>query len=325
MKNTPFYYFQLARNATRITPAWVTVLLTLLMGLIGQVIGGVFFVAYLVTKDDNAAKIFEEEIAPEQLLDMANLSSTELGFMLFSSFIFTSLLCVLWIKLFEGRSFASLGFETLRSGLFKFARGGLFAFASMAAIAFGLQGLGMAESTTAQTPSSWLMVWPLIILLIGWTVQASTEEILTRGFLVQTIGAKHGLWVAALISALIFSLAHGANSNSSALFFLNLAGYALFACFYVLREGGLWGICGHHAIWNFTQGNLFGFAVSGERLGADRLMEFTENGPDFITGGATGPEGGLVTTVVLGVSMLILMLLTPPKAEHDQEAAQSVG
>jgi hypothetical protein len=61
-----------------------------------------------------------------------------------------------------------------------------------------------------------------------------------------------------------------------------------------------------HAVWNWAQGNLFGFAVSGMEIESGTLVDLMEAGPDQITGGLFGPEGGLVVTLVLVLSILLV-------------------
>jgi hypothetical protein len=80
---------------------------------------------------------------------------------------------------------------------------------------------------------------------------------------------------------------------------VNLFLYGLFAAFYALHEGDLWGVCAFHSVWNWVQGNIFGFEVSGGAFGGSSLLKLQESGPDWFTGGKFGPEGGLAVTLVL--------------------------
>ena len=87
-----------------------------------------------------------------------------------------------------------------------------------------------------------------------------------------------------------------------------------------VREGSLWGIGAQHAAWNWAQGNLFGFEVSGIAPAGGMLFNMMETGPDEITGGAFGPEGGLVITAVLLIGIAVLLGLrrsTPGAATRD--------
>jgi hypothetical protein len=64
---------------------------------------------------------------------------------------------------------------------------------------------------------------------------------------------------------------------------------------------------GLHFSWNYAQGALFGFPVSGVRVGL-AVVRTRETGPDLLTGGAFGPEAGLlgVAAVLLGIGCVAL-------------------
>jgi hypothetical protein len=70
-------------------------------------------------------------------------------------------------------------------------------------------------------------------------------------------------------------------------------------------------VFGIHAVWNWAQGNLFGFEVSGQAAAGGTLFNFMEIGPDVITGGPFGPEGGLAVTIVLIISCALVWWLAP--------------
>ncbi len=156
----------------------------------------------------------------------------------------------------------------------------------------------------------------MAIIALGWIVQASGEELLFRGWLLQVIGARYRVWLGVLISSLLFSAAHLLNPGISPVAVVNLLLVGVFLALYALRDGSLWGVCAWHAMWNWTQGNLLGFEVSGLRTPGGTLFNLMESGPDVFTGGAFGPEGGLAVTAVLLVGIGVLALLgrrsTPP-------------
>jgi hypothetical protein len=299
----------MAKRGKRTTAVWWAVPLSLVfVFILNGFLGAILFFALLFAGvfGDPSTMNLEDPMAL-----LATMDSTAQGLFLLSTTAFSAIATFFWVLFFEKRSLASFGFQRIGTGIIKFARGGIFAIAIMAAMAFGLQAVGFATSTEATVPTSWTSIIPLLILLAGWVVQGSSEEIVTRGLLFQSIAARHNVTIGLLVSAVFFTFMHGMNDNPTPLFLVNLALFSLFACFYTLREASLWGICGYHAMWNFAQGNLFGFAVSGSKLGTDQLMSFTETGPDLWTGGATGPEGGLVTTLAIGVSTVLLFLIKP--------------
>ena len=63
-----------------------------------------------------------------------------------------------------------------------------------------------------------------------------------------------------------------------------------------------------HAAWNFAQGNIYGFNVSGVSSSTGTLMSFTSKGTDILTGGAFGPEASIFATVVLLIGIIVLVL-----------------
>ena len=70
--------------------------------------------------------------------------------------------------------------------------------------------------------------------------------------------------------------------------------------------GNLWVPIGIHWSWNYTQGNIFGLAVSGGNTN-ESILATTVNGPEIITGGAFGPEASIIT-VILGLFLTLVFL-----------------
>ncbi len=218
----------------------------------------------------------------------------------------------LWMGLWEGRAPWTIGLERDSAGM-KYLRGLALGFLSFTAVV-GLLALTSSVELESGDPSQQGLaaLGGVSIVFIGWVVQGAAEEVLTRGWLMQTLGARYKAWVGILVSSLIFALLHGLNPNLSLIALLNLALFGLFAAFYALREGSLWGICAYHSIWNWVQGNFFGFEVSGGETSGGILLNVMETGNDLWTGGAFGPEGGLAVTAVLLVSMLLVFFVKIP-------------
>lgn len=134
---------------------------------------------------------------------------------------------------------------------------------------------------------------------------AFTEELMVRGYILQTLAEGLPLGLAVLLSSAIFGLLHISNPNASWVSTLNLiiAGIFLALGYTVTRR--LWLPMGLHFGWNFFQGTILGFPVSGtESL---TLIRQIENGPDVITGGAFGPEAGLtgLAASLIGIGLIL--------------------
>jgi hypothetical protein len=189
----------------------------------------------------------------------------------------------------------------------------------MFAVSVGLPaGVGFiaVEGESAQ-PQGMAALGGVLLVFLGWTVQGPAEEALTRGWLLPVIGARHKPLWGVIVSAVVFAVYHLLNPNVSPIAFLNLFLFGIFTALYVLYEGGLWGVFGIHAAWNWAQGNLFGLEVSGTPPAGGTLFDLMETGPDVVTGGPFGPEGGLAVTFVLMISSAVIWLVSGRRVVED--------
>ena len=130
------------------------------------------------------------------------------------------------------------------------------------------------------------------------------EEVLVRGIVLRLSWRAFGPWPALVLSAVLFGAGHIGNPGAT---LFNTACIAIeaglmLAAFYVLT-GRLWVSIGFHAAWNFTQGYIFGAAVSGGDFGNSIARSTARTGwPDWLTGGAFGPEASLPA---LGVCLIV--------------------
>lgn len=282
-----------AKRPTGITMAFVVVLLALIAqsipGLITGIVEGV--------QQALSGAAFE----PQSLEGFSGIQ----GAIGLFSFACIALFLWFWVAVKEKRRFATLGFTQPKSGFRLAARGFGVGVAMMALCVLVPVITGQAQLTWGSpTATNWAFI---LIMLLGFVVQGSVEEIMTRGYLTQAVARRWGLVAAVIIQAVFFTLLHGMNSGIGVLPIINLLLFAFFASFFSLAEGSLWGICAMHASWNWAQGNLFGVAVSGNPV-SDKVLSYTAepDSVDLLTGGAFGIEGSLVTTVVYAAGIVIL-------------------
>ena len=145
-----------------------------------------------------------------------------------------------------------------------------------------------------------LAKWALIFACI-----AVSEELMVRGYILQTINQAWGGAVAVVASSLYWGLAHILNPNASLISALNITVAGLLFAYAYFITGSLWLPIALHFSWNFAQGAIFGYSVSGFKVENSILQPIIE-GPKAITGGLFGPEGGLVALLAILMGALIL-------------------
>ena len=153
---------------------------------------------------------------------------------------------------------------------------------------------------------------PVSFILIPFALMftvAIIEEILVRGIIFRIMEEKLGSYIALTISSLLFGALHLANPHSSLIsgICITTAGFLMGAAFIYSRS--LWMPIALHFAWNFTQSGIFGAITSGNEK-TNSLLEAKIQGPEFITGGAFGPEGSIQAIAFCALGTLILLILS---------------
>ena len=198
--------------------------------------------------------------------------------------------------LLEKRPFLSVGLTLHRGWLRQLGAGWLYA-----AILITIVSLAELALGEVRIHPGFLTV-ESILGMLGWglavfTFVAYSEEVLVRGYPLQLLEQRTGRVPALLITSAAFSLMHLANPGISWLALVNifLAGILLGSAYFLTRS--LWLPIGMHHAWNFVQGNVFGFPVSGQY--EPSVFVSINSGSEFVSGGIFGPEGGILASVVL--------------------------
>ena len=222
------------------------------------------------------------------------------------SFVIILFLFIFWVKVIEKNALSSLGFVK-RNWLKYLVWGILLSLLQMGVIALVYQvgGIGSFELNE-------LSLEPILFILglfPFWLLQGGTEEVATRGWLLTRIAARTNLPFAIAISSSLFGILHMGNAGVTFLSVLNIILDGVLAGLLFIYTDSIWLVVAQHGTWNYVQGNLLGFQVSG--TGADAsIFSFTmRDGPDWLTGGAFGAEGSIITTLVLLVSLVIVYCL----------------
>lgn len=249
----------------------------------------------------------------------------QLAYQLGAAFGLATVLLLLWVRLFERRGPATLGLNA--RGPMRFVRGYLLGLAFLAGVVgiiwaaggYVVEGAGAFGSAAVGA-----VLLPIGVLMLGFIIQGSSEEMLFRGWLMQLIASRHGIWIAVVANSALFALAHAGNIEPSKELAVGLANIVLFGLFislYAVREGSLWGVCGWHAAWNWLLGLGFGLEVSGMKIDSLPLITDLTAAPGaawWLTGGAFGPEASLAATALLLGGTVVL--LRGKARDHGVEA-----
>ena len=224
-------------------------------------------------------------------------------------------------RFLDKRAFSDFGFH-LGAGwwldlLFGIFLGGLL----MSVIFFVELGLGwvgvVGVFETFGTGVSFLpsMLLPVVMYLCVGIY----EETVFRGYQLKNgaeglnypaLGPRGAVLVAWVLSSVFFGLLHANNPNASLISTLNIVLAGLMLGFGYVLSGELAIPIGLHIAWNFFQGAVYGFPVSGFGPFGATFVATRPEGPDLWTGGPFGPEAGLLAPPAMLLRLLLIALWT---------------
>ena len=154
----------------------------------------------------------------------------------------------------------------------------------------------------------------IVLALIFFICVGIYEEMLARGYQLRNLAEgfnwpkmnpRTALLIGYVISSIIFGFLHADNPNASLVSTINLFAAGLFLGLGYVLTGELGLSIGLHIAWNFFEGNVFGFPVSGTNAGAT-ILAISQHGPTTWTGGDFGPEAGLIGIIALIMGSFII-------------------
>lgn len=290
----------LTNDGSRLRAGWRLLIQTIGSFAVFACSGIPLFLVYFFFNPESA---FSNELTPDLLL--LSVVAETLAF---------TLSIFLARRFLDKQSIESLGLKVNRQALFDILAGIGITFIQMGFIYLVMHSLGWIifegfawEVDSFRRVLTGTLTFFAIFVLVGWS-----EELLSRGYHLQTIASGLNLFWGVAISSIVFGLLHIGNpgSNWSAVAGITLAGW--FFAFAYLRTKQLWLPIGLHLGWNFSEGVVFGFPVSGLEMYALTRIEVT--GPELWTGGPFGPEAGLIVLPSLLVGGLLIYWFTRNRA-----------
>ena len=239
------------------------------------------------------------------ILDLNSLWGQILNFFIITGSVYVARR---WL---DKRSFESLGLKLDRHTVLDILAGIAITFLQMGFIYVVMLSLGWLtfqgfawQFDPINVVITGVLSFLIIFILVGWN-----EELLSRGYHLQTIASGLNLFWGVVISSTIFGLLHLGNPNATWVSAAGIFFAGVFLAYGYIRTKQLWLPIGLHIGWNFFEGVVFGFPVSGL---ADiyKLIRIQVHGPEIWTGGAFGPEAGLIVLPALLLGALLIYLYT---------------
>ena len=219
------------------------------------------------------------------------------------TFDLASILVIILIllKLFN-KNFKEIGLVSIKGSWREFLWGSAIGAISMTFIFFCLliSNHATLKNSLLQPNFTTNALWGIILYIIV----SLNEEIMCRGYIQTTLYQMRRPYLAAVISSGIFAFLHLGNPNVKILGIVNIFFVGLLLSYMYIRTKNLWMPIGYHLTWNYFQGNIFGFPVSGttQSLGIYNIDTIKEN---IITGGGFGPEAGILASIVIIISFVV--------------------
>ncbi len=222
--------------------------------------------------------------------------------MMFIQEVITIILPILAWKISTKRKLSDMGFTPLKSDYKELFAGLILGIVSICIVFAAIILSGHAEVATWKPHFAVSqLVYLLMFIMVGFA-----EELLSRGYIMSVLRQTKSIAAIMIIPSVIFALLHSLNSGIGVVPYINLTLVGVLFSYMYLKSGNIWMPIGYHITWNYFQGNVFGFKVSGTEVEGMLLTSNTKD--SILNGGAFGPEGGLFVTVVLLIGFVVVNL-----------------
>jgi membrane protease YdiL (CAAX protease family) len=217
----------------------------------------------------------------------------------------------LFRNLFDRKTIKSLGFEWKGFGKERTA-GFLTGILLLSVMATVLWLMKLLQWFPADVEINGFLLTILMMLLVSFA-----EELVFRGYVLNNLMQSVPKEAALFTSAILFAIFHSLNPNFNLIAFINIfiAGMLLGVNYIYTRN--LWFAIFFHFTWNFFQGPILGFEVSG--LSLPSLLDQNLRGSILLTGGEFGLEASWLTTFATSLMAIALFFLFQRKYESKVE------
>lgn len=266
----------------------------------------IFSTVYMLAVYITNSKLEGMEYTKEQFSSMNHFPGICLFFIQCITLI---LIVILFWKIWDKKKVKYIGFTNIKNNWKDLCIGllvGAISFTAIASVLMLTKSVELVKSFAQPNFS-----WSLIIQLIIFIFVGINEELFCRGYCMTVLKQTNKSWAPIVISSVIFALMHSFNSGISLLAYVNLFLFGITMGYLFIKTKNIWMGIGYHITWNYFQGNIFGFLVSGNVT--DSIYTVKTVTPNIINGSGFGPEGGLVVTILLIISIYSIYRFLPSR------------
>ncbi|MBC8026916.1 MAG: CPBP family intramembrane metalloprotease [Steroidobacteraceae bacterium] len=216
----------------------------------------------------------------------------------------TSVVIATWIMLrrVEKLPWSTVGLDRAAASPQLIIKGALLGGLTIGIASLVLLAIGMLRIDQTTPGSWWGEAWRSTLVFLP---AAFFEELFIRGYVFAVLRRAAGWKLALIVTSVVFGLLHAWNPNPDAesILAVIVAGFFLGAIFLATRS--LYAAGAAHFAWNWVMSGALHIAVSG-LPSPDPDYRVVETGPDWLTGGPWGPEGGLMAVVTMFIVFFYL-------------------
>lgn len=258
------------------------------------------------------------EVAAKKIepTDIANFIQSQVGintgfgmFLMILQCLTMVFFVVLFWKVYDRKPIKNIGLVNIKKGYVDLLKGlayGAISLTIVFAILYVSGNITLVNSFSNPHIGAFLISGIILFILVG-----INEEMFARGYCMTVLKQTGNMWIVVIVSSIVFALLHSLNPAMSWLSYLNLFLFGVFTAYMFIRSKNLWLSVGYHITWNYFEGNIFGFQVSGQVTKA--VYNVNSVGNTILTGGKFGPEGGLIVTFILVIGFIYMWKIYKPQ------------
>ena len=236
--------------------------------------------------------------------------------LLYYGFLVFSLATLLYCRFVENKNIKSIGFS---GNPIEYLAGTLVA----TILLFIIIGIGCFSSSISFCGfNTNVNIKSLLLWVLAFGIQGATEEIMCRGFLLNSLKNRISIPLAIFISSTAFVFPHLSSLIEADLVYavvgvVNLYLVSITFSILVLWRSNIWIACGLHSAWNFILYVIMGLSLSGSESVSKGVVLFSVKDASILNGAEYGIEASVITTVVLG--MLLFVMVKGWKGRIDKD------